>query len=159
MNSPTFRAAKSKGFTVCRERELTEINAKYTTLKELCHWVHVTCKCHIHSCNYAVAAQHMSIMFLCCLSVCTCVNVSAFVHASRHRRFPTGFLLTSFAFSALTLLVGHQEEPPAVKLDWWRVDVVICLERGADCLRIVHLMPLPSQNPIISCLRLILPFW
>jgi len=30
--------------------------------------------------------------------------------------------------------------------------VVICLERGADCLHIVQLMPLPSQNPIISCL-------
>jgi len=31
-------------------------------------------------------------------------------------------------------------------------DVVICLERGADCLHIVQLMPLPSQNTIISCL-------
>jgi len=30
--------------------------------------------------------------------------------------------------------------------------VVICLEQGADCLLMVLLMPLPSQNPIISCL-------
>jgi len=40
--------------------------------------------------------------------------------------------------------------------------VVICLERGADCLYMVQLMPLPSQNPIISCLiksRQVLPFW
>jgi len=37
--------------------------------------------------------------------------------------------------------------------------VVICLERGADCLHVVHVvvvvvvvqpMPLPSQNPIVS---------
>jgi len=25
--------------------------------------------------------------------------------------------------------------------------MVICLERGADCLHMVHLMPLPYQNP------------
>ena len=34
----------------------------------------------------------------------------------------------------------------------WGVGVVICLERGADCLQMVQLLPLPSQNPIISCL-------
>jgi len=28
--------------------------------------------------------------------------------------------------------------------------VSVCLVRGADCLHIVQLMPLPSQNPIIS---------
>jgi len=33
--------------------------------------------------------------------------------------------------------------------------VVICLERGADCLHIVQLMSLLSQNPVISCLILI----
>jgi len=32
--------------------------------------------------------------------------------------------------------------------------MVICLERGADCLHMVQLMPLPSQNPVISCLVL-----
>ena len=30
--------------------------------------------------------------------------------------------------------------------------VVICLERGADCLHVVQLMPLLSPNPVISCL-------
>jgi len=34
----------------------------------------------------------------------------------------------------------------------WGVGVVICLERGADCLLGVQLMRLPSQNSIISCL-------
>jgi len=31
------------------------------------------------------------------------------------------------------------------------VAVVICLERGADCLHMVQLMPLPSIKPVISC--------
>ena len=50
-----------------------------------------------------------------------------------------------------------------LKIEQWCVDVVICLEWGADCLHMVQLMPLPSQNSIISCLvfksRLVLPFW
>ena len=33
--------------------------------------------------------------------------------------------------------------------------MVVCLERGADCLHTVQLMPLPSPNPITSCLILI----
>ena len=42
-----------------------------------------------------------------------------------------------FAFSALTL--GRQEEHPACKkTEWWGVDVVMCPERGADCLHMVH---------------------
>jgi len=37
------------------------------------------------------------------------------------------------AFSALTLLVGRQEEHPACKkLEWWGAGVVVCLERVAD---------------------------
>jgi len=39
--------------------------------------------------------------------------------------------------------------------------VVICLERGADCLHMVQLMPLPSQkNPSLASFksRLVLPF-
>ena len=30
--------------------------------------------------------------------------------------------------------------------------MVSCLKRGADCLHVVQMMPLPSQNPAISCL-------
>jgi len=32
---------------------------------------------------------------------------------------------------------------------WWGVGVVTCLQRGADCLHMVQLMPLQSQNPVI----------
>jgi len=45
------------------------------------------------------------------------------------------------SFSALTLLVGHQEEHPACKN--------ICQKQGADCLHMVQLMPLLSQKPVI----------
>jgi len=38
-------------------------------------------------------------------------------------------LLMSYAFSALTLLVGQQEGHPACKkTEWWGAGVVICLE-------------------------------
>ena len=41
----------------------------------------------------------------------------------------------TFAFSALTLLVGRQEGHPACKkTEWWGAGVVFCLERGADCI-------------------------
>jgi len=40
-----------------------------------------------------------------------------------------------------------------VIIEWWSVSVVICLEGGADCLHMVRLMPLPSQNSIISCIK------
>ena len=39
-----------------------------------------------------------------------------------------------------------------VKIEWWCAGVVICLERGADRLHMFQVMPLPSPNPIISCL-------
>ena len=54
-------------------------------------------------------------------------------------------------FSALTLLVGCQEEHPACK-NWVMRCWCGCLEQGADILHMVQLMLLPSQNPFISCL-------
>ena len=54
----------------------------------------------------------------------------------------------SFAFSALTLLVGRQEGHPACKkTEWWGAGVVICLERGAN-LHMAQLMPLSLT---VSC--------
>ena len=49
-----------------------------------------------------------------------------------------------------------------VKIRWWGVDVVICLEQGAGCLCIVQLMPLHSKIPSSLASfksRLVLPFW
>jgi len=60
--------------------------------------------------------------------------------------------------SALTLLVGWQEEHPACKkTEWWDAGMVMCLGQGAD-LHMTQLMPLHT----ISCSsksRLVLPFW
>ena len=57
-------------------------------------------------------------------------------------------LLTSFAFSALTLLVGRQEGHPACKkTERWGAGMVIGLQRGAD-LHMVQLIPLPLT---VSC--------
>ena len=58
------------------------------------------------------------------------------------------FLFESYAFSALTLLVGRQEGHLACKItEWWGFGMVICLERGTD-LHTAQLMPLPLT---VSC--------
>jgi len=52
------------------------------------------------------------------------------------------------AFSALTLLVGRQEEhPDCKKTEWWGDGVIICLERGAD----LHTAQLMSLALTVSC--------
>jgi len=48
--------------------------------------------------------------------------------------------------------LGIRKSTRPVKIEWWGVGVVNSLEWDADCLHMVHLMPLPSPNPIISCL-------
>ena len=63
------------------------------------------------------------------------------------------------AFSALTLLVGRQEEHPACKkTEWSDADAVICLERGAD-FHMAQLMPLPLTVSSSVKSRLVQPFW
>jgi len=58
------------------------------------------------------------------------------------------FKEVTFAFSALTLLVGRQEGRLACKKqEWWGAGVVVCLEQGAY-LHMAQLMPLPL---IVSC--------
>ena len=54
--------------------------------------------------------------------------------------------LSVFAFSALTLLVGQQEDHLACKTEWWGTGVVTCLERHANNLHMVQLMPLPPHH-------------
>jgi len=50
-----------------------------------------------------------------------------------------------------------------VKIEWWSVGVVICLERlFAFCLHTVQLMPLHPRIPLSLASfksRLVLPFW
>ena len=48
--------------------------------------------------------------------------------------------------------LGVRKSIRHIKIEWWGVGVVICVEQGADCLHMVQLVPLPSQNPTVSCL-------
>ena len=73
----------------------------------------------------------------------TSLRIKLSISTDRHVQVYTSMFLSKTAFGALTLLVGRQEE-------WWDARVVICLERGADCLHMVQLTPLPSQNTVIS---------
>ena len=45
----------------------------------------------------------------------------------------------------------RQSFRPEKKFEWRGVGVVICLERGADCLLMVQLVPLPFPSPIMWC--------
>ena len=57
------------------------------------------------------------------------------------------------------LMVRKSIQP--VKIDWQGIGVVICLERGADCLHMVQLMPLlPKTLSSLASFkyRLVLPF-
>jgi len=66
----------------------------------------------------------------------------------------TTYIVQSFAFSALTLLVGRQEgHPVCKKTEWWGAGVVICLERGAD-LHMAQLIPLPFTVSCFSKLQI-----
>ena len=58
--------------------------------------------------------------------------------------------------------LGIRKSMRPVKIDWWGVGVVICLERGADGLHMVQLMPLHPKIPSSLALftsRLVLPLW
>ena len=55
--------------------------------------------------------------------------------------------------------LGFRKNIQPIKIEWWGIGVVICLEYGANDLHMVQLMPLP---PIISCFSKIqngLPCW
>ena len=55
--------------------------------------------------------------------------------------------------------LGTRKSTRPIKIEWWGVGMVICLEQGADCL---HMMPLhtKTQSSLASLKsRLVLPFW
>ena len=74
-----------------------------------------------------------------------------------HELWSTTYL--SYAFSALTLLVGRQEGHPACKkTEWWGAGVVICLELGAD-VHTAQLMPLPLTVSCFTKIQIDFAFW
>jgi len=67
-----------------------------------------------------------------------------------------------FCLQCFDLLFGRQEEYTGCKNGVVRCWCGVCLERGADCLRMVQLMPLHPQTPYSLASfksRLVLPFW
>jgi len=74
----------------------------------------------------------------------------------------THCLANNTAFSVWHCWLGVRKSIQPVKIKWWDVGVVICLERGADCLHMVQLMPLHPKTPSSLASfksRLDLPFW
>ena len=58
--------------------------------------------------------------------------------------------------------LGVRKSIRPVKIEWWGVGVVICLERGAGCLHMVELMPPHPKTPSSLASfksRLVLPYW
>jgi len=67
--------------------------------------------------------------------------------------FYTDYNLCLFVPSVLWhCWLGVRKSIRSVKIEWWRVGVIICLEHGADCLHTVQLMPLHPKTPIIFCI-------
>jgi len=94
-------------------------------------------------------------MILVCISANACIFFTVYMHY--HSAIFPFSLFHSFAFSALTLLVGQQEGHPACKklngmiLAWLSV-------WGRD-LHMAQLMPLPLTISCCTNSRLVLPSW
>ena len=96
---------------------------------------------------------------MCCVNLLTDVALCSFqyvdtvVLVTACATYPQGVCLNTwnwktYAFSALTLLVGRQEGHPACKkTERWGSGMVICLERGAE-LHMAQRIPLPLT---VSC--------
>ena len=79
--------------------------------------------------------------------------IPCFSHDSGLASFlPLSLFSTSFTPSVHWLCwLDVRKSIQSVKIEWWGVGVVICLERGASCLHTVQVqqMPLLSPNPIV----------
>ena len=118
----------------------------------ICHrYVSLCCSYHVEKSN--LADIWIWLDFRCSLSECG-IWWTITVYPSIAYLCITCLLQTlvacNVAFSALKLLVGHQEEHlTCKKIVWWGAGMVICLERGANHLHIVQLMPLPLRSCLL----------
>jgi len=103
-----------------------------------------------------VTTTHAHMLLLACMP--TLPNVLQLAIETIHSTACKYITLISYLvfFSLPSVLwrcrLGLRNSTRPVKMEWWGVDVVFCLERGVDCLHMIQLMPLLSQNPIMSCL-------
>ena len=90
-----------------------------------------------------------------CLSVCLSEGVPNAAGVSENRRLSANNLLYQYFINSIrwTLCLpvlwhcwlGVQKSIRPVKIEWWGVDEVICLEQGADCLYYRHCIPKPHH--------------
>ena len=99
-------------------------------------------------------------------SIWKVVNISRFLTSQRFVRSTLCSWLICLRVVYMPSVLWHcwldvRKSIRPVKIDWWGVDVVVCLEWGAD-LHMVQLMPLHpltlSSLASFKC-RLVLPFW
>jgi len=105
----------------------------------------------VHPCLYAVVLVVYAFGVVWCMNIDNSVTP---VFSWLCLQFHTDTLYAPVSITANYWhgSLGARKSIQPVKVDWWGVGVVICLEQGADCLHMAQLMPLPSRNPIISCL-------
>jgi len=63
---------------------------------------------------------------------------------------PGGTNIWSGSWTTRSCWLGGRKGIRPVKTEWWRTGVVICLERGANDLHMVQLMPLPPRHFLLQ---------
>jgi len=100
--------------------------------------------------SFSVNPSTSSLLFLLRLTPRTSDTVTHFwAYPFLSSKFPLGSTMSSVLWHCW---FGVRKSIRPVIIEWWGVGVVICLQRGVDCLHMIQLMPLASKNPIISCL-------
>jgi len=111
----------------------------------------------------------VSVVSLFCHEVVDWKLLGTYCLCRLHERILLQFSL-SYAFCVIDLVpsvlwhcwLGARKCTWPVKIDWWGVGVVICLDQGAGCVHLVQLMPLHPQTPSSLASfksRLVLCFW
>ena len=124
------------------------------------HTGHDCCKCSLRFCDRQTQLQFYNKLIIKCLTTLEWVAMLPFEifgrfwpAAANSTIFLNHFYNAASVFSALTLLVGHQEEHPVCKkIERWGAGVVICLKRDANDFHMVQLMPLPPHVSLKSSL-------
>ena len=94
------------------------------------------------------------------LSLLLCQLLTLHLQTASHQHTNDNVSHCLSAFSALTLWAWRQEEHTArKKLEWWGAGMVICVERGANDLHMVQLMPVPPYHFCFRKTQNCLSFW
>jgi len=122
---------------------------RYTTLWNICHMFWLLGQC----CDFYVLpiTQTLSLWMHawteCALCpVCSRHCKSLLFILAVNVWFPISIEYTFLPTALWHCWLGIRKSIWSVKIEWWGVGVVICLEQGADCLHMVQLMPLHPKT-------------